>query len=207
MVGVYKMGDRLRTDKVERLFGIATNEDLKSLAQGVIADDNLLDAIETVKKSGAIVETVDTEPAPLQTNTAGIESVKELVKKAKNELKELNTHTDPDAVLDDIIAQSDVAFYEMMQLIKYGDFGGKDLGQMASAVASILTIKANADTARFEKSYRTASLQLQKERLNLAKEAAEAKKHQTPKDVYDCSGSGETAEEQTQSSEYTFTMK
>lgn len=201
------MGDRIRTDKVERLFGIPTNDELKELATGTIVDDNLLDAIETVKSSGAIVDTVDTTPAPLPTNSEGVSSVKELVKKAKQELKTLNTKSNPDEVLDDIIAQSDVAFYEMMYMIKYGDYSGKDIGPMASAVASLLSIKANADNAKFEKQYKTASLQLQRERLDMAKEVAEAKKNATPKDVYDCSNGESTESESTPDSSFTFTMK
>ena len=128
--------------KIDDLFNVPSKDDIEGLS-------TLSNALSLINEVGAISEPESIEP-------------KKFIVQKKEEAKSLAKIDYYEAIdddLDEIAAQADSAFQELMD-ITLNTTGGK-VGDIASAAKNFLDVKMNAKMAKLEKKFKMMNLELQ----------------------------------------------
>lgn len=142
--------------KIDDIFDVPSKEDIEGLS-------SLSTALSLINEAGAISdETKNPEP-------------KKFIVQKKEEAKALAKVDYYEAIdddLDEIAAQADSAFQELMD-ITVNSTGGK-VGDIASAAKNFLDVKMNAKMAKLEKKFKMMNLELQQRKQEYIENRAKA---------------------------------
>ena len=128
--------------KIDDFFNVPSKDDIEGLS-------SLSNALSLINEAGAISESEEIEP-------------RKFIVQKKQEAKDLakvDYYEKIDDDLDEIAAQADSAFQELMD-ITLNTTGGK-VGDIASAAKNFLDVKMNAKMAKLEKKFKMMNLELQ----------------------------------------------